>query len=181
MSNLSEYALFKQAVDHPIRLDSQFSQLNLQFVHDPASNTQNTFKDTSAEFDDGLANDPEAAKRKALRLMHNIWSGVTKCLRNIVQQQRKAIEIPNFAIFGPLLEQLGYMRDPLDKGHHYKHREMTAGKAYAGSIISPVLAVLDSNFIAGLNGNLTVDQSSDKAVGQYNRNDKKDVIELFSN
>ena len=45
-----------------------------------------------------------------------VWSGLTKCMRNIVQHQKKAIEIANFAIFGPIAES-NQGRDPLDKGY----------------------------------------------------------------
>jgi len=33
-----------------------------------------------------------------------VWSGLTKCLKNMVQQQKKALEIKDFGIFGPIFE-----------------------------------------------------------------------------
>ena len=37
MSSLSEFAIFKQCVENPTKLDKQLSQLNLQFIKDPAA------------------------------------------------------------------------------------------------------------------------------------------------
>jgi hypothetical protein len=62
-------------------------------------------------------NEPlEANQRRAIRLFNSVWSGVTKCLRGIVQGQQKAIEIPNFAIFGPVFDKFAKLNNPLDKG-----------------------------------------------------------------
>ena len=44
-----------------------------------------------------------------------VWSGVTKCLTNMVQLQKKSLEIANFGIFGPIFDHV-QGRDPNDKG-----------------------------------------------------------------
>ena len=37
MSSLSEFAIFKHCAENPQKLDKQLSQLNLQFIKDPAA------------------------------------------------------------------------------------------------------------------------------------------------
>ena len=83
------------------QLDKQLSQLNLQFIKDPAAATDQN--PTSPKTED--LEDLESKQRKAIRLFYMVWSGVTKCLRNIVQSQKKAIEIKDFAIFGPIFDK----------------------------------------------------------------------------
>ena len=39
MTSLSEFAIFKHCVENPQKLDKQLSQLNLQFIKDPAAPT----------------------------------------------------------------------------------------------------------------------------------------------
>lgn len=109
---MSEYALFKECVHNPRYLDSNLSQLNLSFIRDPNAPPE-TATDTPVM--DHSSTSLEVNQRKAVRLFYMVWSGVTKCLRNMVQQQKKAIEISNFAIFGPIAET-NQGRDPLDKG-----------------------------------------------------------------
>ena len=83
--------------------------MNLQFIRDPQ--LPEDVETPTYNPEESL----EVSQRKALRLFYMVWSGVTKCLRNIVQGQRKAIEIQNFAIFGPIAEA-NSGRDPNDKG-----------------------------------------------------------------
>jgi hypothetical protein len=45
-----------------------------------------------------------------------IWSGITKSLFHIINEQLKALEIPGFGIFGPVVEPWLWARDPLEKG-----------------------------------------------------------------
>jgi hypothetical protein len=45
-----------------------------------------------------------------------IWSGLTKIMLSHVSDQGKAVEIPNFAIFGPVVDRFTTLKDPLDKG-----------------------------------------------------------------
>lgn len=78
MTSLSEFALFKECVHNPRHLDRNLSQLNLSFIKDPAAPEN---PETQAPVDESL----EATQRKALRLFYMVWSGLTKCLRNMVQ------------------------------------------------------------------------------------------------
>ena len=80
-----------------------------------------------------------------------VWSGVTKCLRNIVQGQRKAIEIQNFAIFGPIAEA-NSGRDPNDKGFANTQRNAALKLG-----MCPVFVVLNDDYLEQNNWELSVD------------------------
>ena len=169
----SEFTLFKECVHNPRFLDRNLSQLNLSFIRDPTAPIEPAGvdhpKDTSAT--DTL----EVSQRKALRLFYMVWSGVTKCIRNMVQQQKKAIEITNFAIFGPIFEA-NQGRDPLDKGFANTQR---AAAMKLG--ICPVFVVLNDDFLNQMQWEVALDQTSEKAVGRFNRHDKSEVNDLFKN
>ena len=45
-----------------------------------------------------------------------IWSGLTKYLCEMIYQRGKAVEIPGFGVFGPLLEEWATLKNPLEKG-----------------------------------------------------------------
>ena len=96
MTTLSEFALFKECVHNPAFLDKTLSQLNLQFIKDPAATPATPAEDPSAQ---QHPEQIEIVQRKALRLFYMVWSGMTKCMRNMVQTQKKALEIKDFAIF----------------------------------------------------------------------------------
>jgi len=93
----------------------------------------------------------------------------------MVQGQRKALEIQNFAILGPIAEEFAG-RDPNDKGYANTQR-MAALKLG----MSPVFVVLNDDFLSQMNWELKVDQTSDKAVGRFDKNDRVEVNELFKN
>ena len=112
--------------------------------------------------------------RKALRLFYMVWSGVTKCLLNMVQQQKKSLEIQNFGIFGPIFEHT-QGRDPNDKGFANTTRLATK----LG--MSPVFVVINDDFLAQMNWEVALDQNSDKAVGRFNKMDRAEVNDLFRN
>lgn len=169
MSTLSEFALFKECVNNPCFLDKQLSQLNLTFIKDPAAAP--TEGDKAKETSESL----EATQRKALRLFYMVWSGVTKCMRNMVQQQKKALEINNFAIFGPISET-NQGRDPLDKG--FANNQRTAAKKLG---MAPVFVVINDDFLNQMNWEVALDQSSEKAVGRFNKHDRSEVNDLFRN
>lgn len=99
---MSEFALFKECVHNPRYLDKSLCQLNLQFIKDPQ--TADETADAGSALKDYSSDSLDVSQRKALRLFYMVWSGLTKCLRNIVQQQKKALEIKDFAIFGPIFE-----------------------------------------------------------------------------
>ena len=79
MSTISEFTLFKECVHNPRYLDANLSQLNLSFIRDP-----NSTEDPNAEPKQAVSDSLEVKQRKALRLFNMTWSGVTKCIRNIV-------------------------------------------------------------------------------------------------
>ena len=85
-----------------------------------------------------------------MRLFYLVWSGVTKCLVNIVQKQQKAIEIPGFAIFGPILEKNQGTRDPMDKGVKNKLAVIKLG-------IVPVFVVFNDDFIETMGEQVKLD------------------------
>jgi hypothetical protein len=37
-------------------------------------------------------------------------------MQNHISEQNKAVEIPNLAIFGPVVDRFTTLKDPLDKG-----------------------------------------------------------------
>ena len=169
MSSLSEFTLFKQCVEKPCFLDKSLSQLNLQFIKDPAAD-QNKPTDTNTQ-----ADSLEVTQRKALRLFYMVWSGITKCMRNMVQSQKRAVEIADFAIFGPISEP-NQGRDPLEKG--YQNSKRTAAMQLG---IIPVFVVINDDFLNQMNWEVSLDQTSEKAVGRYNKNDRSEVNDLFRN
>lgn len=99
------------------------------------------------------------------------WSGITKVLLGCVSEQGRAVEIPNLAIFGPVLDKFTVMRDPLDKGPGCKQGLV---RTIGGH---PIIAVINEDFLT-VSG-AEIDYKSDKAVGVFNRHDRKEVIELF--
>lgn len=172
MTTLSEFALFKECVHNPCFLDKQLSQLNLTFIKDPAAALTETDQvPKEKEAPESL----EVTQRKALRLFYMVWSGVTKCMRNMVQQQKKALEINNFAIFGPISET-NQGRDPLDKG--FANNQRTAAKKMG---MSPVFVVINDDYLNQMNWEVALDQSSEKAVGRFNKHDRTEVNDLFRN
>ena len=172
MSNISEFALFKECVNNPRFLDKNLSQLNLAFIKDPAaveSGDHDIPKDTSST--DTL----DVTQRKALRLFYMVWSGVTKCLRNQVQSQRKALEIKDFAIFGPISET-NQGRDPLDKG--FANNQRITAKQLG---VCPCFVVINDDYLNQMNWEVALDQTSEKAVGRFNKLDRTEVNDLFRN
>ena len=67
--------------------------LNLSKIKDPVS-----FKD-----------ELDYTKRKALKLYHLAWSGITKYIRTICQVRGKPIEFPNLGIFYPITQTDKYL------------------------------------------------------------------------
>jgi hypothetical protein len=59
-------------------------------------------------------------------------------LRNIVQGQQKAIEIPNFAIFGPVFDKFAKLSNPLDKGPLKRPQSLCQ---------NPVFVVINDDFL----------------------------------
>lgn len=172
MTSLSEFALFKECVANPVTLDRSLSQLNLTFIKDPAGQPSSEPGSPRASTE---PDSPEAAQRKAVRLFYMVWSGVTKCLRHMVQEQKKALEIANFGIFGPISET-NQGRDPLDKGAANTQR---AAALKLG--ICPVFVVVNDELLNQMNWEVSLDQTSEKAVGRFNKHDRTEVNDLFRN
>ena len=93
----------------------------------------------------------------------------------MVQNQRKAIEISNFAILGPIFEG-NQGRDPLDKGFANTQRMQASQLG-----LCPVFLVINDDFLNQMNWEVALDQTSDKAVGRFNKHDKTEVNDLFMN
>ena len=85
MSSISEIALFKACVDQP-RSGYSVLDLNLSKIRDPQNFT----------------NELDYTKKKALKLYHMAWSGITKYMRNICQVRNKPIDFPNLGVFLPV-------------------------------------------------------------------------------
>ena len=85
MSSISEIALFKACVDAP-RSGASLLDLNLAKIRDPQ------------HFTDEI----DYSKKKALKLYHMAWSGITKYMRTICQLRGKPIEFPNLGVFVPV-------------------------------------------------------------------------------
>lgn len=49
----------------------------------------------------------EVEQKKALKLFHMVWSGVTKYLKTVAQGKCKPVEFPGLGIFVPVLVQKG--------------------------------------------------------------------------
>ena len=79
-----------------------------------------------------------------------VWSGVTKCLINQVQIQKKAIEIRDFAIFGPIFEKGQIPRNPNEKG-------VRLSQTLDRSKINPVFVVLNEDFLTASDWNVSID------------------------
>ena len=79
-----------------------------------------------------------------------VWSGVTKCLRNIVQAQKKSIEIKDFVIFGPIFDKAAGVRDPNDKGVKNKNAADRLG-------LHPVFVVVNDDFLEKMDWQVAID------------------------
>lgn len=88
-----------------------------------------------------------------------IWSVLTKYLLRCVQQKGTAIEIPSFAIFGPIIDKFASLKDPLEKGP-------ARGGLTPKSVLNPVIAVINEDFVESAAAQ--IDFKSERAVGLYN-------------
>ena len=78
MSILTEFTLFRKCIAAPILLDID----SLKLPKDPS------FPELS-----------ELKQKKSLKLVHQVWSGLTKYLRQACTINNKSIEIPGLGIF----------------------------------------------------------------------------------
>ena len=73
-----------------------------------------------------------------------VWSGLTKHINSLVHSHAKAVEIPSFAIFGPLVEQWTDYRDPLAKGPITKRTYQLKNPHF----VRTVIAALNEDFVS---------------------------------
>ena len=86
MSTLTEIGLFKACIDAP--QVSKIRDLNMDRVMGPSN---------AAEL-----SDKEVMIRKATKLYHMAWSGVTKYLRTVCQVKQRPVEFPGLGILMPV-------------------------------------------------------------------------------
>lgn len=157
VKSVSEYDIAKLLAEKPQKLDSSFSQLNLRFIKDPEQSQEELSPEEQAH----------SNKRKVVRLVYLIWSGLTKYLRNNVCFKHKAVEVQPLGIFAPVPSHQA--RDPLFKGP-LKHPSTM--------LPQPVLMILNEAFVSQL-GTIQLDRTSPKAVGSFNPLDRSEVTALF--
>lgn len=102
-----------------------------------------------------------------------VWSGLTKYLVSSIYGHGKAVEISGLAIFGPVVDKFVTLKDPLDKGPGRKQGLVRERGP------TPVITVINEDFTGA--SDCQIDYKSDKAVGMYNKADRKEVTELFAN
>ena len=86
MATITEIALFKACVEKP-RASADLADLGLDKVPAPQNGEQ-------------LPRE-ELLQRKALKLYHMAWSGLTKYIRTVCIVNRQPIEFPGIGIFKP--------------------------------------------------------------------------------
>ena len=89
MSIVTELALFKACVESPIII-KPLSCLNLDNIPDPQDG-------------EALPEDLKL-KKKAMKLFHLAWSGITKAIRATCQSS-KCVELPGLAVFSPVISE----------------------------------------------------------------------------
>jgi len=87
MATLTEIALFKACVENPQYLKKP-DDLNLDRISDPSN---------AHELDEF-----EIFCKKAIKLFHMSWSGITKYMRTVCQVKCKPVEFPGLGIFLPV-------------------------------------------------------------------------------
>ena len=87
MSTVTEVAIFRKIVEDPITL--QLSDLTLQSA---ATNQQAQQDELDTKAMEG---------KQYLKLIHQVWSGTTKYIRQQCQFQHRPVEYPGLAIFMP--------------------------------------------------------------------------------
>ena len=87
MSMITEIGLFKACVEKP-RGGLNLSELCLTKIKEP-----HDAKDLSEQ---------DITARKALKLFHMAWSGVTKYMRTVCSLKGRAVELAGFGVFVPM-------------------------------------------------------------------------------
>ena len=86
MSTVTELALFKSCVESPQYI-KHLNELNMDRISDPQD-----LKDITEEV---------YYQKKAMKLFHMTWSGVTKYLRTVCQVKCKPVQFPGLGVFVP--------------------------------------------------------------------------------
>ena len=86
MSIDKELALFKSCVESPQYI-KHLNELNMDKISDPKD-----LKDITEEV---------YYQKKAMKLFHMTWSGVTKYLRTVCQVKCKPVQFPGLGVFVP--------------------------------------------------------------------------------
>ena len=86
MSTVTELALFKSCVESPQYI-KHLNELNMDKISDPKD-----LKDITEEV---------YYQKKAIKLFHMTWSGVTKYLRTVCQVKCKPVQFPGLGVFMP--------------------------------------------------------------------------------
>ena len=87
MATITELALFKACVESPQYIQN-LSDLNLERIGDP----QNMSDITEQIY----------YQKKAMKLFHMTWSGVTKYMRTVCQIKNKPVQFPGLGVFVPI-------------------------------------------------------------------------------
>lgn len=88
-----------------------------------------------------------------------------------MQGHQKAIEIPNFAVFGPVLDKFAKLNNPLEKGY--------CKQPVDNLCWTPVFVVINDDFLNSMDWKVAVDTASVKAVGTFNKFERSELEELF--
>jgi hypothetical protein len=90
MSIVTELALFKTCCEKP-KVIPALSSLNLTKVSDPLDV-------------EGLTEE-QICHKKAMKLFHLVWSGVTKTFNTVCLVTNRCIEFPGLGIFNPTISE----------------------------------------------------------------------------
>jgi hypothetical protein len=93
--SLSEVLVFHQALQHPqtLSLDQLSKELDLSSIPETHADQHSA----------GIVGGTEITplQKRAHKMFYKVWNGLSKHLRSVLYQQRRPIELPNFAIFVP--------------------------------------------------------------------------------
>ena len=93
--SLSEVLVFYQALQNPRILTQQQIQEQLDLSSIPESNSDKQTENVGN-------NEITPLQKRAQKMFYKVWNGTSKHLKNVLLQQRKAVELPGFGIFAPV-------------------------------------------------------------------------------
>lgn len=92
----------------------------------------------------------------------------------MINQYNKAVEIPGFAIVGPLIQQWQTLRDPLDKGTVTK----STFNFKESNMPKTVILALNEDFAS--EACLTLEHRGEKAVASYDSQQRDEILSAFA-